>query len=351
MAIERFSVSRDDDIYEAFPDVTLTASGRLVCVFAECTHHADRDYTRIMLATSDDRGRTWTPKWPLTDALHRRDTGDPHWNCPRVSTLSDGRLAAVADRPSVDEKTNFFWLSDDDGETWDGPRDIAVKGIVPDQLIELRHGEHAGRWMLNAHVKTEGPEGPRWRVRCWFSDDAGASWEGPALIASEHGLQLCEGSVVELPEGQLVCFMRENSGEGLDAFKSFSLDGGLTWQGPYRFPLPASHRPVAGVLHSGHVLITHRFMQGGRGWTGWWTQNVFAALTDVESCLARERNDAHTRIMPLDFDRSPESDTGYTGWAQLPDGEIYVVNYIVDDAAKAHIRGYAFREDDMVLLR
>jgi hypothetical protein len=37
--LERFIVSRDDNIYEAFPDVALTPSGRLVCVLAECTHH------------------------------------------------------------------------------------------------------------------------------------------------------------------------------------------------------------------------------------------------------------------------------------------------------------------------
>jgi sialidase-1 len=160
---------------------------------------------------------------------------------------------------------------------------------------------------------------------------------------------LCEGSVLELPTGELVCFMRENSGQGLDAFKCISRDGGETWQGPVAFPLPGCHRPSAGMLQSGRVLITHRFMQGGKGWLGWWTQNLFAALTDVESCLARSRAEAHTRIMPLDFDRSPEADTGYSGWAQFPDGELYAVNYIVDDAPMAHIRGYSFREGDLFL--
>ena len=43
------------------------------------------------------------------------------------------------------------------------------------------------------------------------------------------------------------------------------------------------------------------------------------------------------------------SDLGYSGWAQFPDGEIYVVNYIVDDAPKAHLRGYAFREEDLTI--
>lgn len=60
--IQEFTISRDDSVYEAWPDIVLTPSSKLICVFAECTHHHDRSYTRIMLTESDDRGRTWTPK-------------------------------------------------------------------------------------------------------------------------------------------------------------------------------------------------------------------------------------------------------------------------------------------------
>jgi len=355
--IRKYTVSRDDSIYEAFPDVALTKSGRLVCVFSECTHHADRSYTCIMVTTSDDRGRTWSPKRPLTEATHGDPRKCPYWNCPRIVALSDGRLAVVVDRIAGrdegnmgGEQSNWLWFSDDEGERWDGPHPTPVCGIVPDQLIELKGGPHAGRWILSAHTVLGTEGGALWSERCWISDDRGESWIGSQTIAAEPGLKLCEGSVLELPGGELVCFMRENSGQGLDAFKSISLDGGLTWEGPYRMPIPACHRPVAGMLRSGRVMITHRFMQGGKGWTGWWTQNLFAALTDVESCLAKSRNEAHTRIMPIDFDRSPESDTGYSGWVQFPDGEIYVVNYILDDAPKAQIRGYSFYESDFILI-
>ncbi|MGD2175451.1 MAG: sialidase family protein [Candidatus Brocadiaceae bacterium] len=348
--IERFIVSRDDDIYEAWPDVALTDSGRLICVFSECTHHGDRTYTRIMACTSEDRGRTWSAKRPLTEPLRGDPQKQTYWNCPRISALSDGRLAFVVDRTCRDgavyaEQANWLWLSGDEGETWDGPHRTPVEGIVPDQLIELHRGPHAGRWVLSAHAKLGEPQEPTWAERCWTSDDRGATWSGPHTIASEPGLRLCEGSVLELPGGELVCFMRENSGIGLDAFKSISRDGGRTWEGPRQMPLPGCHRPVAGMLQSGKVMITYRFMQGGKGWLGWWTQNFFAALTDVESCLAPCRAEAHARIMPVDFDRSTQSDTGYSGWVQFPDGEMYVVNYIVDDAPMAHIRGYAFRED------
>lgn len=97
--IEQFTISRDDAVYEAFPDVAPTASGKLVCVFAECTHHGDRSYTRIMVTDSADRGRTWSAKRGLTAPLHK-DRDGAHWNCARVAALSDGRLVAVVDRVS-----------------------------------------------------------------------------------------------------------------------------------------------------------------------------------------------------------------------------------------------------------
>lgn len=56
--IQKFTISRDDSIYHAFPDVVLTSSGKLLCIFTECKHHGDRSYTRVMLCDSDDRGRT-----------------------------------------------------------------------------------------------------------------------------------------------------------------------------------------------------------------------------------------------------------------------------------------------------
>jgi len=354
--IQKFTVSRDDTIYEAFPDVALTPSGRLVCVISECTHHGNRDYTRIAYTVSDDRGRTWSPKRPLSEALRGDPKRDPFWNCPCISMLSDGRLVAIVDRIAGrdegnrgGEQSNWIWFSSDDGETWTGPDPTPVYGIVPDQIVELKNEPHKSRLIASAHTIINENGSDVWHERCWLSDDAGATWRGPIVIAAEAGLQLCEGSVMELPGGELVCFMRENSGHGLDAFKAVSTDGGETWSKVCRFPIPACHRPVAQMLQSGNVMITHRFMQGGKGWVGFWTQNFFAALTDVEACLATDRSQAHTRIMPIDFDRSPQSDLGYSGWVQFPDGEIYVVQYIMDDAPKAQIRGYSFYESDFVL--
>ena len=72
MSIEKFFISRDPVYYEAWPDVVLTGDGTLVCVFCQCTHHKDRSYTRIMQTESSDRGRTWSPKHPVTEGTEDR---------------------------------------------------------------------------------------------------------------------------------------------------------------------------------------------------------------------------------------------------------------------------------------
>ncbi|MFG0249941.1 MAG: sialidase family protein [Phycisphaeraceae bacterium JB051] len=354
--IEKFIVSRDDSIYQAWPDVALLESGKMVCVFSTCTHHFNRAFTQIVCVESDDRGRTWSEKRKISEPLIKRDVSEPNWNCPRITALKDGRLAVVCDRVAGGhegadgEQSNWLWFSDDEGQTWSEPVATPVQGIVPDQLLELKLKPQAGRWMLAAHKAELQDDGSRlWKERAWYSDDQGQSWEGPFVVAAEKDLMLCEGSIVEMNTGELVCLMRENSARGLDVYRTISRDGGKTWGDLATLPLSGCHRPVAGVLKSGHVLVTYRYLQGGQGMIGWGAQNMFAAIMDRASCLAPDRQQAKCRIMPLDFDRSEHADLGYTGHVQFPDGEIYVVNYINDDAPKGHIRGYSFRESDVIL--
>jgi len=340
-------VSRDDSIYEAWPDVTLTQAGKLVCVFSECTHHGDRSYTRIMLTESADRGRSWSTKKPLTEGTEGLDY---YYNCARISTLKDGRIVVLVDKlfggegeRKVQDHYNVLYFSDDDGASWSEQIMTPAMGIVPDKLQELK----SGRWLLACQDKI--PDFDYLVQRLWYSDDQGKSWEGPVIVGRQEGLNLCEVSILEVEDNILVAFMRENSFRGDDCYKTISYDGGENWTECIKFPLPACHRPVSGFLNDGHILITHRYMHGGKGWVGTWTQNFFAGLTDKESALALRRNDAWTRILPIDFDRSPKSDLGYSGWVQFDDGEIYIVNYIMDDAEKAHIRGYSLTMEDFLI--
>lgn len=345
--VKKFTISRDDSVYEAFPDIILTPAGKLICVFTEMTHHGDRGYTRVVCCTSDDRGRTWSGKRFISESTS--GTGY-NYDCVRLSYLPDGRIAAVCNKGFEQKEGEeqkppviVMWTANTEGTEWQGPFETPAYGIVPDRIVTTR----TGRLLLAAHYPE--PGGKNLVQRLWYSDDNMKSWQGPVIIAKDPQLDLCEVSIVQHPAGPLVAFMRENSGLGYDCYKAISEDDGNTWGKLHTMPLPGCHRPTAGFLQSGKVLITYRFMQGGKGWLGFWTQNVFAAITSADSVLQTERNCQWSRIMPLDYDRSPVSDLGYTGWVQFPDGEIYVVNYIVDDAPKAQIRGYSLTESDFCI--
>ena len=347
--IQKFIVSRDDNVYEMAPDMVRTQSDKLLCVFAEVKHHMDRNYTCIMLTQSEDRGRTWSPKRRLTEPT---TGGFPFWNCPRISILSDGRVVALVDKMCI-EKTqrlkhpemlqNYMFISEDEGKTFCEPILTPAQGIVPDKLLELSDG----RWILSAQIKKdENWDGVQ---RLWYSDDQGKSWSDPVIVGYQKGLQLCEVNILPMGDGTLVALHRENSWKGWDCFKTISRDRGQTWGQPIALPLPGCHRPVAGHLSNGQVLLGYRFLQGGKSGFGIGYQNFMAALLTQESILAPTREEAWARILPLDYDRSTEPDTGYCGWTQFDDGEIYIVNYIVDDAPKAQIRGYSLTMEDFVL--
>jgi sialidase-1 len=106
--------------------------------------------------------------------------------------------------------------------------------------------------------------------------------------------------------------------------------------------MACGHRPTAGYLRDGRVMVTYRFIPCGNN-------NIFASVMKKEDLLATELKEQAVRTLPLDYDRHPVPDLGYTGWVQFADGEIYLVNYIKDDADKAYIRGCRFAEEDIML--
>ena len=144
--IEKFVVSRDDSTYEAWPDLEKITGDKLICVFTECTHHGNRDNSRIVYSISEDRGRTWQAKIPLTSYTNK----DYHWNCPRIVKLKDNRLVIICDKTGNEQRTQvFLWFSHNNGDTWEGPIGTRITGIVPDKLVELS----SGRWLIGTHTR------------------------------------------------------------------------------------------------------------------------------------------------------------------------------------------------------
>lgn len=339
MPIRKFTVSNDPTIYEAWPDVVLTNGGKLICVFTECERHSDRAKSRIVLRESTDRGRSWSEKTYLTDVC----PSDCYFNCARISRLRDGTLAIICDKMTRSEGINrealtselHLWLSDPEGTEWRKKAVYPFVGIVPDKLLELE----CGRLIIAAHFN--GDITNKLEQYLWYSDNGGESWSERITVAASPDYNLCEVSLLPIGD-KLVALMRENSGVGEDILMTVSSDMGESWSEITHTPISAGHRPTSGILQDGRVMVTYRFIPS-RG-----SQNVFAAIITTDALLSGDRT-SRIRVVPLDYDRNPVPDIGYTGWAQFDDGEIYVVNYIKDDSEKAHIRGYSFYPSDIEL--
>lgn len=343
--VEKFAVSRDDTVYECFPSLAQLSSGRIVLVYRESDAHRAKDFCRLIVRTSDDGGRTFSNRRVLAD---EKKTGGAlrYHNCPKVQQLRDGRVLVLCDVfPSPPGETVdglsgsriFFWTSDDECRTWSSPVNTGVGGIMPDEVVELDDGD----WLLATQFRDSETNNGVQRVS--RSSDKGRTWSDPITIAARKGYDFCEASILRLPAGELVCYMRENSNIGRPGYKSISTDGGRTWKGPYDTQMEGCHRPVAHLTRSGMVLITYRHQIGG---ASPWAKNVFAFLESTHSALEPDRNKQNGILLPLDHDRSPKPDSGYTGWVETAPGEFLAVTYINDDAPMAQIRGYRFREPD-----
>ncbi len=387
--IEKFTISRDDSVYECFPDVCMTQTGKLVLTYRESDSHGASDYSYLLYRVSEDDGATWSDKVYLD---RQEKTGGVlfKWNCPRVSQLSDGRIIILCDGYPVPpgeggsqyDSKQWLWISEDDGASFADAVETPVCGIVPDKIIEL----NSGRLLLGSHVRDD-ELGGLYRQMVHISDDGAESWRGPITVCCTHHYEACEGGIVQLPEGELVCYMRDNSRTGRPGPKCISKDEGESWLGPFDTLMNGLHRPAVGLTNptvgqtpssvreaglvsvrearlvgqtpssvrearlvgqtpssvpgEPEVMITYRFHPGGP-----FAKNFFAYKESIESALEPDRSKQSGIILPLDHDRNAQSDSSYSGWVHLPDGRFFAVNYIKDDAPMAQIRGYYWTEDE-----
>ena len=232
--IQKFIVSRDDSIYEAWPDITLTPSGKLICTFTECAHHGNRESSRIMITESLDRGRTWSQK----KAFSEMSNAASYFNNSRVSVLADGRIAVICDKVEGTKEYRseiWVWLSEDDGNTWSGPTVYPFCGIVPDKLKQLR----SGRIIIAAHHTS--PETGKLEEYMWYSDDNGKTWSDRVTIAAHPNYNLCEVSIIQCENNTLATNLLGNASH---AVKQNAMPAMHTIEGAYRSRCTTNQRGI-----------------------------------------------------------------------------------------------------------
>jgi sialidase-1 len=168
-------------------------------------------------------------------------------------------------------------------------------------------------------------------------------------VSASSELWLNEATFVQLDDGTLVCYIREDQ-EQLRGYKAISRDDGATWQGPYpTHLLSCIGRPEAGLLRSGEVIVFYGFSKAPRLLVLHAESQAGAADPDCVENATKSHISPDFRRFFVEHDRSIHPDGAYSGWVQLPDGDLYVVQYIVDDAPMAFIRSYRISRDDWIL--
>ncbi|NJD04731.1 MAG: exo-alpha-sialidase [Ruminiclostridium sp.] len=407
-------VSRDDSIYECFPDIAKCNDGTLVCIYRESMAHAAYPFSSLVCRRSTDEGRTWHTKQIIDECIIDQKTFKDYksfltedeiikykealsrvkkpenigcfLNCPRIISLKDGQLLIVADYYVKDIETkankwiNKFFRSFDYGVTWEGPELPKLpEGLLVPSLNELRDG----RLMLGLGSE-ELDENDDFLATHYvlFSDDKGKSWSSPVEIHAEKGINLSEGSFLELDDGTILGIMRDdNLGRGYRQLKDGSLklynsvgcgykvlskDGGKTWLGPYKTELIGLQgRAKVGRLRSGEICITYRICLPNVMLAMHIMTQDAAKFEGEQAMIDREpipeiKENKYQKVwymkqyypgrtIVLDIDRSVHRDCGYSGWVQLESGDIYVVDYINDDAPRAHIRSYTVNRNEVIL--
>lgn len=266
-----------------------------------------------------------------------------YYNNASMRFRQDGTLVILVDRiygcnENLDKSQIVMYTSSDNGQSWDGGRELPIFGIVPDRLLECSNG----RWIIACHHQNQ--QTKLLEQRLWYSDDRGQNWTGPVIVGRLDGLNLCEASIIEV-DGRLVCLMRENSWLGHPAYRAISDDFGKSWSIPEPVPLLGCHRPRSGYLKDGRIFITYRFVQGGY----LTTQNLFGALTTKKLLTETTWHQIGFRILPLDYDPSHFADTGYSGWVELDDGSLYVVNYLKGQTGRQYIHGFTVPAEDLTV--
>lgn len=367
--MQKITISRNDHMYEAFADIAKAKDGSLICTYRESMCHSQRPFSCVVIRRSGDHGLTWGPRQIICEST-REDTaaGKGRYNCSRITACADGTLLLIVDELHVQAWEdylepapckNLLFRSHDNGQSWEGPEDTGItEGIVP-SIKELSNGDLL-IGVTQQHRGNDPGRGFSETQTVYRSTNGGTTWEGPAKVPNPAGhtvngekWRLNEGDFAQMDDGRIVLYMRED-GERLSAWKSLSDDGGRTWSVPQRTQIPfCLGRPSVGRLRSGEVVITYRLACGQSTSLALYVESAAEAVRGLADTGSRDMEDytstAEARFAVIDNDRSAWADSSYSGWVQLANGDLYVVNYVNDDAPRAFIRGYVVNRGDWYL--
>jgi len=189
--------------------------------------HGDLD---LLMKRSTDGGRTWSPH-----SIVYEEGGDAKITIGNPCPVVDEPTATIWLPFCRDNKQVLITSSDDDGRTWSPPRDITNAVVKDDWVwvatgpgvgIQLKQGANKGRLVIPCdHRRTLPDKSSEWNSHMMYSDDHGKTWKiGEPISAGGNECQ-----VIERSDGTLLVNTRmQGHFQGLRGLAT-STDGGVTF--------------------------------------------------------------------------------------------------------------------------
>ena len=225
------------------PALIKAKSGKLMA-FAEARKlrsGGDSGDIDMVVRLSEDNGKTWGNQIMIWDdgtntcgnpvPIVDEESGRVHL----LLTWNNGNdtYSEISNNTGEDTRRVFYTYSDDEGLTWQKPKEITsnVKnptwrwyGTGPVHGVRISKGAHKGRLVVPAYFNViEGAQRKDY-AHVIYSDDNGDTWKsGKPTIRDAVG----ESTIAELNDGNLMINMRPSTLNS--RLYSISTDGGETW--------------------------------------------------------------------------------------------------------------------------
>lgn len=320
--------------FQGIPSLACDKAGRLWAVWYGGVTPGEDHNNYVMLATSDDRGNTWSNEKLVIDP---DGPGPVRAFDPEIWLAPDGRLwlfwAQGLGEQKIHTRSGVWAMTAEEAAgvegRWSTPRRL-TDGVMMCKPVVLSTGE----WCLPISLWHKRERGS---ASMWVSDDAGATWtqrgacDVPPEVRSHD-----EHMIVERHDGSLWMLVRTKYGIG----QSVSRDGGRTWDAltPTGLPHPSS-RFFVRRLASGRLLCV-RHAPAERDAADGQSKGVRSHLTAFLS-------EDDGRSWPYNLLLDERVGVSYPDGDQADDGTIYIT-YDHQRKDDREILLAVFREEDVL---
>ena len=312
-------VDRQPGQYLGHPTTCLLEDGKtMLCVYPKGHGRGEIVYKR-----SSDGGKTWSDRLPVPEnwstsrevpTLHRVVGPDGVKRIIMWSGLYPARLA----------------VSQDDGITWSGLQSvgdwggIVVMGFVeqlktgPGHYLAMFHDD--GRFFTKDGARTN-----TFKLFKTFSVDGGLTWSDPETVYQSSAVHLCEPGCIRSPDGETLSVLLRENARVKNSHVIFSNDEGKTWTQPRELPLSLTgDRHTGKYGPDGRLFISFRCnspeqSRSARPFEGDWV----AWIGTWEDIANGKDGQYFVRLK----DNTKGYDTAYPGVEILPDGTIVATTY------------------------